>query len=150
MDPFTTAIIAATVLAAWDYGRRWLQIRLTEAGAARNYEKAYSILRDELRHTGEELDSTRLRVEKLESESSSAEGVKAQFIGIQRSVNDAIESAKAANKELDSLAPAIKSLGERCDKNSTAIVNTAEAMQKLLNEKFTALALRGGVNQRPG
>lgn len=65
---------------------------------------------------------------------------------IERTLYDTIR--EMPKHDTSALDVAIKELNERCEKNSKAIVNTAESLQKLLNEKFTALALSRGVNQK--
>jgi hypothetical protein len=167
IDPFAAALVGASVLALWDYGRRWLQIRETEASASRNYERTYQMMRDEVSRTDERTDELASKVADhtlaLHGHHASIEGetVRAEMerrLDSHLSSIEAIGSAYGGRLQKLEQAPskdsetevAIRTLFDRCDTNSKAIVNTAESMQKVLNEKFTALALARGVNQRTG
>lgn len=157
MDPLYAACIGLAIAGLWDYGRRWLVLRNAEAAVHARFkdsvdrtEKLYHLTDDRITSLNELYNSLHRVIAELTKDHTTGEAVKAQIIAIQRSVHEAIEVGKTCGKEFDSMSLAIRTLGERCDKNSLAITNTAESMQKLLNEKFTAIALKQAVNQRTG
>lgn len=154
-------IFACAVLALWDYGRRSINVKQTEADSAAKYEKAYQSNRDDYfkMHDGlhslqKAFDTILLRTPKLESRVGDLELTQSAYHSSHNGLRTELERRidemeKRPTKDVETEV-AIRELFSRAEKNSAAIVNTAESMQKLLNEKFTSLALKGGLQGRAG
>lgn len=70
--------------------------------------------------------------------------VRTELTGAVTKVQDA---QRTAEKDANEAATAIKGLWDRCEKNTTALENTAKNLQQTLNEKFTGAALRGSLQK---
>ena len=149
MDIITAVVVSEAIAAFAVFGWRWLEKLNVSREATRDaFERATRARLDDLGSRCADIHEHAIKTRDVADTAYQATGghfaaLNGQRAEFERRLDDHVGELKA-------LDGGVKEALARCDKNSTAIVNTAEAMQKLLNEKFTAIALQRGVNQRAG
>lgn len=145
MQPVTAILFGvlgmAFIASLWDAVRRYTNLQHRLADAIASYETTLAALRHDIgSYTLDQLKLVDMvSIQKRDSalHDTYIEDMRKHLNGIQRELFEMREKSK----EDPELTKTIAELTGRCDKNSQAIVNTAADMQKLLNEKFTALKL---------